>query len=154
MTRFTWAIVIGVLALVIVSIVLAATLDRTGAPPDPSTPEGVALAYALAVQRGDPEDAWELLASSVKSQTTRDRFLVRASDLRGTYERARLSFENVRVEGDTARLELVRTYPASGGLLGVGSGSYSNRNTVRLVREEGDWRISAPPEPFILNRLP
>jgi hypothetical protein len=147
--------VIGVLILVAVSIGVAILQPRTQPAPDLTTPEGVVLAYALAVQRGDPEAAWELLSSSARNQTTRERFLARAAGLSGTYARARLSVEDVRVDGDAARVELVRTYRGESVPFPFGSGgTYHNRNTVRLVREEGMWRMSTPPEPFLLERIP
>ena len=154
MTRFTWAIVIGVLALVGVALVLAFATPRAVAPPDLSTPEGVTLAFALALQAGDLDQAWALLAPAAQAQTTKDRFISRAEGIRGTYQRARLSVQNTRVDGDTARTDLIRTSPSSGGLFGLGDSSYSNQNTVRLARENGQWRITAPPDPFLLERLP
>jgi len=154
-TRFTWAIVGGVVGLVALALVLAFLSPTREPTPDLSTPDGVTLAYALAVQRSDLDRAWELLAESAKGQTTKDRFIARVEGFRSGYQRARLSVEDVRVEGDTARVDLVRTYPSSGGLLGLGgANSYSNRNTVRLSRENGQWRITTPPDPFVLERLP
>ena len=153
MTRFTWAIVGGVVGLVALAMVLAFLSPTRDPTPDLSTPDGVTLAYALAVQRGDLDRAWDLLAESAKAQTTKDRYIARIEGFRSGYQRARLSVEDVRAESDTARVDLVRTYPSSGGLLGLGSGgSYSNRNTVRLVRESGQWRITTPPDPFALER--
>jgi hypothetical protein len=155
MTRFTWAIVIGVLGLVAVALGLALLSPTRDPVPDLSTPEGITLAYALALQRGDLDQAWDLLADSARAQTTKDRFIARVEGFRSTYQRARLSVDDVRVDGDSARVDLVRTYPGSGGLLGFGGGgSYATQNTVRLVRERGQWRISTPPDPFVLERGP
>jgi hypothetical protein len=151
-TRFTWGIVVGVLVLVGVSIGLALVLPRTQPAPDLETPDGVALAYGLAMQRREPEAAWDLLSSEAQTRTTRERFISRASDIAGSYERARLSVEDTRVTGDTARVELVRTYSGSGGPFGLGSGTNSNRSTINLVREQQGWRISSPPESFLLER--
>jgi hypothetical protein len=150
-TRFTWGIVIGVLVLVAVSVGLAIALPRTQPTPDISTPDGVVLAYGLAMQRGEPEAAWDLLSSGAQAPTTRDRFVTRASGLTGAYERARLSVEDVHVEGTTARVDLVRTYARSGGPFGLGGGASSTTNVVRLVRENGNWRISTPPDAFVLD---
>jgi hypothetical protein len=153
-TRSTWAIVGGVLGLVALALGLAVVMPSRQPPPDLTTPDGVTLAYALAVQRGDLDQAWDLLSTSAKAQATRERFITRAEAIRNSYERARLSVEDVRAEGETARVDMVRTYPSSGGPFGFGSNSYSNRSTVRLVREAGQWRISTPPDPFLLDRLP
>jgi hypothetical protein len=153
-TRSTWAIVGGVLGLVVLALVLAAVMPSRQPAPDLTTPDGTTLAYAVAVQRGDLDQAWDLLATSAKTQVSRDRFITRAEALRGSYERARLSSEDARTEGDTARVDLVRTYPSSGGPFGLGSSSYSNRSTVRLVRENGQWRIATPPDPFVIDKQP
>ena len=154
MTRFTWGIVVGVLALVALSVGVAAVANSRQTPPDLSTPEGVVLAYALALQSGDIDRAWDLLAESARAQTTREAFISRASGLRGGYERARLAVENVQVEGDVARVELVRRYEGADGPLGVFGGAYTNRNTVRLARESSEWRIVTPPDPFVLQGPP
>ena len=155
MTRFTWAIVGGVLGLVALALILAFLSPARDPVPDLSTPDGTTLAYAIAVQRGDLDRAWDLIANSAKGQTTKERFIIRAEGFRSEYQRARLSVEDVRLEIDAPRVDLVRTYPSSGSLLGLGSsGSYSRRNTVRLVRETGQWRITTPPDPFVLERLP
>jgi len=153
-TRFTWGIVIGVLALVGVALVLAYASPRAAAPPDLGTPEGVTLAFALALQSGDLDQAWTLLAPSAQAQTTKDRFITRAEGFRSTYQRARLSTNAPTVDGDTARVDLTRTYPSSGGLLGLGDSAYANTSTTRLAREGGQWRITTPPDPFLVQQVP
>jgi hypothetical protein len=147
MDRFTLAVVGGVLALVAAGLVTAATLrGQIGAQPDPGTPAGVVLAYALAEQRGDAQAAWDLLASSARQRADRDRFLARAGHAEpdNTY----LSTEDQRIDGDTASVVLVQTYPGTGGILG--RTSYTNRATVRLIREPAGWRITVPPDDFLL----
>jgi hypothetical protein len=150
-TRFTWGIVIGVLALVAVSIGLAVLLPRGQPTPDLSTPDGVVLAYGLAMQRGDAEAAWELLSTEAQGRTTRERFIARAGGFIPNYERVRVSVEDTRETGDTARVQLVRTFSGAGGPFGLGGGPTSTRSAVSLVRENGAWRISMPPEGFLLE---
>jgi hypothetical protein len=151
--RFTWGIVIGVLALVVVGVVVAASAVDRGTPPDLSTPEGVALAYELALQRGDWDTAYSLLAQTLQEQVPRDQFALRAGgSFGGGYQAsARLSVEPDSVQGDTARVTLVRSFPPSGGLLGL---AFDRGSTVRfnvtLVREGGAWRVSVPPEPYLV----
>ena len=113
------------------------------------------LAFALALQAGDLDQAWSLLAP-VGSGADHERslYLARRRDC-GAPISARGSVCRTRdVDGDTARTDLIRTSPSSGGLFGLGDSSYSNQNTVRLARENGQWRITAPPDPFLLERLP
>lgn len=145
MDRFTIALTAGVLALIAAGILVAASLRGREPVPDLTTPGGVTLAYALAEQRGDPESAWNLLATDVKANHKRDQFVLRADQ---HTDRALLSTEQEMNDGQTASVVLVRTYPSSGGLLG--NSSYSNRSTVRLVREADGWRLSVPPDRWAL----
>ena len=145
MDRFTVAVVGGVIGLVVAGLVAAAVLRGHAPQPDLSTPSGIVLAYGLAEQRGDGQAAWDLLATPVQSRNSRDQFLVRFS---GHGEPQYLTAEDERIDADGASVVLVRTYPASGGIFG-GSG-YTNRNTVRLAREASGWRITIPPDPYVL----
>lgn len=149
MDRFTWGIVGGVLGLVLLSIVVAVALPGRPAPPDEGTPGGVVLAYALALQERDGERAWQYLARSYQATIRKQPFLEQVAGGFGSNERARLSVGEPQGEGDSTRVDLVRTYP-SGGPFGLG-GSGSQRQTVSLVREDGVWRISVPPDPWMFR---
>ena len=147
MDRFTFAVVGGVLALVAAGLLTAASLrGQVGSAPDLNTPAGVALAYAAAEQRGDAQAAWDLLATSAQQRGDRERFLARAGHSQP--DNAYLSTDEERVDGDTASVTLVETYPGSGGLLG--RATYTNRVTIRLARESAGWRITVPPDDFLL----
>jgi len=61
--RFTWAVAGGVIAICVVALASVLATRAGQQPPDLSTPDGVAVAYALAVQNQDPDRAWGLLAS-------------------------------------------------------------------------------------------
>jgi hypothetical protein len=146
MDKFTMAVVGGVLGLVVAGLVAAAILRGHAPQPDLSTPSGIVLAYGLAEQRGDGQAAWELLATSVQTRNSRDQFLVRTSGPGSEPEY--LTTEDERVDADGASVVLVRTFPGSGGIFG--RSSYTNRNTVRLAREASGWRITVPPDPYVL----
>jgi hypothetical protein len=148
--RFTWLVAVGSVALILVGVGLAMVLGRGEPAIDLDTPGGVTLAYELAIQRGEADAAWELLSSSARAGTTRQEFLARAAGI-GRGADARFSVDNVRVSGDTAHLDLVRVVP-SGGFLGLGAGTRTSRDPVTLQREAGQWRISVPPEPFLIMR--
>jgi len=150
MDRFTWIVVGGVVGLVVVGLTAATLLRGREVPPDLNTPSGVVLAYALAEQRGDPQAAWELLATSAQTRADHDRFLARAgSGGSGAGEREYLTTEDARVDADGASVVLVRTNAGSGGLFG--NSSYVNRTTVRLTRQGADWRIVVPPDDYLLS---
>jgi hypothetical protein len=146
MDRFTLGIVGGVLALIIAALVAAASLHRA-APPDLDTPSGVVLAYTLAEQRGDAPAAWELLASSVQARADRDRFLAWAGRSSSTDHYC--TTDDERLDANGASVVLVCTAPASGGLFSHPS---SSRTTVRLIHESAGWRISVPPDDYLLDR--
>ena len=146
MDRFTIAVVGGVVALVVAGLVAAAVLRGRAPQPDLGTPSGIVLAYGLAEQRGDGPAAWDLLATSVQTRNSRDQFLVRFSG-HGDGPQY-LTTEDERIDTDGASVVMVRTYPGSGGVFG-GSG-YTSRNTVRLAREASGWRITVPPDPYVL----
>jgi hypothetical protein len=148
MDRFTYIIVGGVLALVVAGLSAAAIARGRETPPDLTTPSGVVLAYALAEQRGDGQAAWELLAPSAQARADHDRFVARAAN--NSADRAYLGTENERVTGDSASVVLVRTYPASGGLLS--GNSYTRRSTVQLTHDAAGWRISVPDDDYLLTR--
>jgi hypothetical protein len=126
--------------------VVAAAVVRGREPaPDLSTPSGIVLAYANAEQRGDPQTAWDLLATSAQERGDRERFLARAGNRGG---REYLTTESERVDGDAASVMLVHTYPGSGSVFG--SSSSTSRDTVRLAREGPAWRITVPPDDYVL----
>jgi hypothetical protein len=149
MDRFTLAVVGGVVGLVVAGLAAAVMLRGHTAQPDLSTPSGIVLAYALAEQRGDGPAAWDLLAAPVQTRYSRDQFLVRVGN--SGSDREYLTTADEQIETDGASVVLVRTYPGSGGLFA--SSGYSNRATVRLAREASGWRITVPPDPYVLTEI-
>jgi hypothetical protein len=145
--RLTLGVVVGVLGLVVAGLVTAAVLGGREPRPDLSTPSGVVLAYALAQQRGDGTAAWDLLASSVQARNNRDQFLARSGG-RGN-DREYLTTDQEVIDASGASVVLVRTSAASGGIFG--SNAYSSRSTVRLTHEAAGWRITVPPDAYLLR---
>jgi hypothetical protein len=148
MNRFTWFVVGGVLALVLTGLASATILRGRQAVADLTTPSGVVLTYALAEQRRDPQTAWDLLATATQVRGDRDRFLAQSSPGDSAY----LTTEDERIEGDSASVVLVRTYPGSSGLFGTRSST--SRSTFRLVRQGSDWRISVPSDDYYFSDKP
>jgi hypothetical protein len=152
MDRFTWGIVAGALALVVVGLASVTLLQRPAPPPNLSTPEGVVRAYMVAMADGRFEDGWDLLATTARTNVTRDEFIRRATESRTPRERAgRALIERVEIDGSVARVDVARILE-SGGLF-VPS-TYTDRTTVRLERERGDWRITVPPETYLIAQRP
>jgi hypothetical protein len=149
MDRFTWGIVVGAVLLVAAGLVGVTIVRRPAAAPDLSTPEGVVRAYVTALDTDHSEQAWDLLSTGARAGLTREEF-IRRTTAAGRPRFSRVAMESVTVEGDTARVELSRTYEGSDGLFG--SSGYTQRTTVRLERENGAWRISVPPDQYLFDR--
>ncbi len=148
--RLTLGIGLGVLLLIAIGIGAAVFAGRGQAPLDLSTPEGVTLAYETDIQRGEADAAWNLLASEAQAGITRQEFLVRAAGLRRGSD-VGFSVENVRSDGSTTHLDLVRVESTRGFLgLGPGGGSFTSRSPVTLVRENNEWRISVPADAYVI----
>jgi hypothetical protein len=148
--RLTLGVVVGVLLLVAIGIGVAALANRAQPAPDLSTPDGVTLAYELDIQRGEADAAWNLLTTEAQAGTTRQEFLARAAGLRSGQD-TQLSVENVRVDGNTAHLDVVRVV-STPGFLGFGAGRYTSRSPVTLQRENDVWRISVPADAYVVMR--
>ncbi len=149
--RFTWGIVGGALLLVLLGIASVTLWQRPSPPPDLTRPDGVVRAYVEALDTGHPERAWDLLSASARAGIDRETFIQRATTSAPSRpNEGRLTIDRVEVEGDTARVDLARTYDSGGGLLGTSSSTI--HSTVRLEREGGQWRISVPPDPYLISR--
>lgn len=153
--RLTLVVAAGVVGLVVVAVAVAAVSRGWDVAPDLGTPEGVVLAYTQAEARGDGAAAWDLLAASAQARGNRDQFISRVGSgdpgfSRNTY----VSAEGAQIDsgGANASVVLVRSVVGSGGLFP--SPSWSMRTTVRLTREDGAWRITVPPNDYLLIPRP
>ena len=100
--------------------------------------------YVEAVRAGDVERARSLL--------TRQSLAAAEARNRSDYtppgdDNVRIVFERGTIIGDTAEVKVTisRFYTRSDPF---SSGTTHRDVTVHLVREEGAWRISQPPEPY------
>ena len=147
MDRFTWAIVGGTVALIAVAIAAVLIVRRNPTLADLTTPDGVVRAYVEALETGRPERAWELLGERQQADVPRDEFVRRASGAFRAGREGRMAIEATEVTGDTARVDVSRTYTGGGPPI-FGPSSYTNRFTARLERQRGEWRITVPPEDY------
>src|SRR5437870_9106270 len=136
MDRFTWGIVGGTLALIVVAIAAVLIVRRSPNPADLTTPDGVVRAYVEALETGRPERAWELLGERQQADVPRDEFVRRASGAFQRNREDRMAIEATEITGDTARVDLSRTYTGGGPPI-FGPSSYTNRFTARLERQHG-----------------
>ena len=145
--RFLLAIVAGTIVLVIASIVVVVLFgrDRTPSPQDPNSPAGVVQTYIEAVRSGEAERARSSLTREARAQAE-------ARDRQNTFRPTR--DDNVRIVVQTVsttdtsaevKVTISRFYARSDPF---SSGTSHYDTTVRLVREDGVWRIAQPIEPY------
>jgi hypothetical protein len=147
--RFLLGIVAGTVVLVVVAM-LAVFLfgrGRTVAPADPNSPAGVVQAYIEAVRSGDVERSRTYLTREARAQ-------VEARDRQNAYPQSRpdnlrIVVETVSSTDTTAEVNvtLSRFYARSDPF---SSGTSRYDLTVRLVREDGAWRMTQPIESYSL----
>jgi hypothetical protein len=145
--RFLMAIVAGTILLVLASIAVVFMFGRTepSPPSDPNIPAGVVYAYVEAIRAGDMERARSYLTREARAQAL-------ARDRQDTYrpsrdDNVRIVVETVTMTETTAEVKVTisRFYARSDPF----SSSTSHYDvTVRLIREDGAWRISQPIEPY------
>jgi hypothetical protein len=145
--RFLLGIVAGTVLLVVVSIVVVLMVGRSRPTPpaDPASPAGVVQAYIEAWRVGDVERAHSYLTREARAEAeSRDRTTYRPS----ADDNNRIVVETVSMTGTTAEVKVTisrfqaRSDPFS-------AGTYHRDVTVRLLREDGEWRISRPIEPYV-----
>ena len=132
----------AIVALIALAMVVVLAVPKGPTAYDPGSPEAAFQAFYQAFEAGDVEGGYGLLASSVTDQMTLAQY--RRLDSEQGWQRG----EDRRVvllgsdrTGDRANLRL-RIDQFSGG--GLGSNRYSYERTIRLVREDGAWRIDEP----------
>ena len=151
--RFTAAIVAAVLALIVVAIGVSIVARGREIVPDPATPSGVTYAYMRAIAEGRPEQAWDLLAADKKASNSRDKFIAGAVQ-RNPYEselNSRFAIEDERIVGSIATVQVIRYYGSRGGGLFNFESVSTPTQTIRLVREGDVWRITLPPDAYLLQ---
>lgn len=147
MDKFTWAVVIVVVVL-LVSAVVTLSLTGGGAQrsdveylPENSPAAAVHNAY-VAFLKSDPETARQYYSAAVleeadRTGTFRNQF---GSYYRGN-QNQRLRILAVEMRGDNAaRVSIAIDRYSPGGLLDGGS-IWTDRQTLSLVREDGQWKI-------------
>jgi hypothetical protein len=147
--RFTWGLAAGAVLLVVAAVLAVTLVQSRQDAPDLSRPEGVVTAYLNALRTRHPEVAWDLLSTSAQAGTTRESFIDRATTFRPDSQE-RVTVDRVDLQGDTAYVTIGRT--SGGG--GIFSAPYTSETTVRLVREDGRWRIAVPPDVYLISPPP
>ena len=148
--RFLLGIIVGSVLLVALAVAAVFLLaGRQPSPPaDPASPVGVVQAYVEAIRSGDLARAHGYLSSAAQAAlpvaTYRERFPRYGES--GSADQ-RILIEPMVTETDRAEVKVTisrfsaRSDPFS-------ARTYHRDVTVRLVREDGAWRVDQPAEPY------
>ena len=146
--RFLLAIVGGAIALIVVGIAIVLLAGGRGATPaaDPASPAGVVQSYIEALRAGDRERAQQHLSRSARrAQEQIKEGFPRFPDM-GAEER-RYLIEPLQVGETTADVKVtISTFSARSEPFSTST--WHREVRVRLVHQDGAWRIDEPAEPY------
>ena len=147
--RFLLGIIAGSVLLIILGIVAVFVAGRTPPTPatDPNSPVGVVQAYVEALRAGDADRAYSYLSRQAQASVPRDRYLERFPRFAPPTDASRLLIEPVSIGSSTAEVKVTVSRFSAGGAPFSANTSHQEV-TVRLVMEDGAWRIMQPSEPF------
>jgi hypothetical protein len=152
MDRFTWGVVICVLALAAAALATVVVNRAVEAPPDLTTAEGTVRAFIAAVRDRRADDAWRLLESPeavgeryypAGQRMTESEFRREVNNLQRPSNR-RVRIAETRLSGDTATVD-VEIVSTSDGPFFVDGGSHTRRIAFSLRQVDGQWRITSAP---------
>jgi hypothetical protein len=144
--RFLIGIVGGVVLLIVLGVVVVLTMGRPRpAPPaDANGPAAVVQAYVEAIRAGNTEKARTYLS---REALTAEQSRNRPPYASNVNDNVRILVEPVSSTEDTADVRI--TISSFNSRSEPFSASSSNRSIrVRLVREDGAWRVNQPLEPY------
>ena len=148
--RFLLGIVAGAVLLIVLGIVAVFVAGRASPPPppDPSSPVGVVQAYIEALRAGEPDRAYTFLSRSAQASMPLDEYRRPFSHAyRRPETEQRWLIEPVMAGADTAEVRVTLSRFSSSPQP-FSATTYHRDETVRLVREDGTWRINQPVGPF------
>ena len=141
--RFLMGILGGIAVLIVIALVLFFARQDTREYKTDDSPSSVVFNYVLAVTNKDYEKAYTYLADT-ENKPTYDDF--RQSFLNGMIyaDNVGVDVGEAEIDGDIASVEVNLIYSSSDPF----SSSYRNVDRATLVREDGEWRITAMPYNF------
>lgn len=135
----------GIVALVVASVVIVLLATGSDEPQlEPGSPEAVLRDYLAAYEADDLETAHGFFSAAVRAEWDLESYR-RSADARfepryGGAAR-RVLFERAEIDGDAARVSLIIEEFYGDGLSGD---TYRSSREIRMVREDGGWRIDQP----------
>jgi hypothetical protein len=148
--RFLLGIVVGTLLLVAIGVVVVFTFGRSRPvqPADPNSPAGVVHAYVEAIRAGDVDKARSYLTRQAQVDFDSRQ---RSSPLRPSpNDRMRIVVETVATTDTTAEVKVtISQFYANRDPFS--SNTYHRDVIARLIREDGAWKLSVPPQAYELS---
>jgi hypothetical protein len=135
-------LLIGGLVLLLVGAAIVAALTLGSRPPvsyPPDSPEAAFQGYVQAVENGDPAAAYGYLSRRIQGQLSLDAYQREwGRPILPRDRNSRLRIDRGERSGDRATLYLTieRHYGS-----GLSAGRSTSPEEVRLVREDGAWKI-------------
>jgi hypothetical protein len=137
-------------ALIVLGIIVVQLVGRNQPTraADPASPVGVVESYLNALRAGDADLAYSHLSCSAQASTPRNRYIDNFPRVsRPPQTSTRVLIEPVSVEGDSAMVKVtVSRFYSTGAPFS--SSTNHREHMIRLVREDGVWKIAQPPEPY------
>jgi hypothetical protein len=135
----------AIVAIVAVTVAVVLVLGQRGEPNlEPGSPEAALHAYLAAHENGDHELAYAAFSQDVTEAWSLEEY-EEAVDAYGGFTgeapSRRVLFDRADVDGDEARVHLTIEEFYGDGLSGD---AYRTPRVVRMVREDGAWRIDEP----------
>ena len=147
--------IVALLAITAGAVLLLGNREPTSLPAD--SPEGAVQRHLAAFEDGDFEAAHAHFSSEVREEMDLDAYEQLTRDYGGfpTDTSRRVLFDRTETDGDRSRVHLTVEEYYGGGPFGGGE-TYRSPREIRLVREDGEWRIDEPivgiePAPFPLD---
>lgn len=131
-------VVAGLACLVALALLGLALLPRPQEMTD-DTPEAVVYNYYLALENGECEKAYAYLSQFNRASTPPDEFCQWTIERTNSNRLSRVECREEQVHSNWAFVTVRFTY--SYGSSPLRRYEYSSERTVKLVREEGEWRI-------------
>lgn len=149
--------IIAVVAITAAVVLMLGGREPASFPAD--SPEGIVQRYLAAFEEGDFEAAHAYFSSEVQSELDLEAYeqMTREYGFFPGDTSRRVLFDRTETDGDGATVHLtVEEYYGGGTTLFGGGETYRSPRQIRLVREEGEWRIDEPlvgvePAPFPMD---
>lgn len=141
--RFLIGILIGIVALVVISLALFFTRKNSEEYIADNTPEGVVHNYVVAIHKRDYEKAYSYLSEKENKptyETFRQAFIVNMV----SPNNVGLEIGNADIRGEDATVSLSTIYNASDPF----SSGYRNSDVALLIKQNGQWKLEQLPYNF------